>query len=73
MYYVSCFLMASKKKIGSICLWPPNSFTLGFSSVIYRTVYRAVVEAKGIVTRVLLNYCHLKHLFAKIENAREKI
>lgn len=48
MYYVLCFFMTSKKKIGSICLRPPNSFTLGFSSVIYRTVYRAVVEAKGI-------------------------
>lgn len=45
---VLCIMLFNdvKKKIGSICLWPPNSFTLGFSSVTYRAVYRAVVEAK---------------------------
>lgn len=46
---VLCIMLFNDvKKKGSICLWPPNSFTLGFSSVIYRAVYRAVVEAKGI-------------------------
>lgn len=74
MYYVLCFLMMfKKKKIGLICLWLFNLFMFGFLFVIYRIVYRVVVEVKGIVMWVLLNYCYLKYLFVKIENVCEKI
>lgn len=48
MYYVLCFLMVFKKKKGLICLWLFNLFMFGFLFVIYRVVYRVVVEVKGI-------------------------